>query len=303
MQSRRPRFQQASEMMSAVEPGGALGGAPALGAFRVGAELRAARLRLGWGLPEIADALRIRLLYLEGIEAGRLADLPGNAYALGYLRIYAKALGLDPGEVARRFRAEAQEVDRRPDLTFPAPAPQRGAPTGAVVLLGALITAISYAAWFGYYDVPGAQQRETPPVPARFAEPPRPSSPSGPAPDSLASQSAPDQAALPAAMPSGPAEAEVVSDAADASPPGGQTLLRFTAASWVQVRQKQGPVLVSRVMRPGETWPVPPDGPLLLTTGNAGGTEIVVDGVAQPPLGPPGAVKRDIPIGAASPSQ
>ena len=300
MQSRRPRFQQASEMMSAVEPGGALGDAPALGAFRVGAELRAARLRLGWGLPEVADALRIRLSYLEGIEAGRLADLPGNAYALGYLRIYAKSLGLDPGEVARRFRAEAQEVDRRPDLTFPVPAPQRGVPAGAVVMLGALITAISYAAWFGYYDVPGAQQRETPPVPARFAES---SEPSGPASDSLAAESTADRAALPAAMPSEPAEAEAVADMADASPHGGQMLLRFTADSWVQVRQKQGPVLVSRVMRPGETWPVPPDGPLLLTTGNAGGTEIVVDGVAQPPLGLSGAVKRDIPIGAASPPQ
>ena len=286
-------------MMSAAEPGGALGDAPALGAFRVGAELRAARLRLGWGLPEVADALRIRLSYLEGIEAGRLADLPGNAYALGYLRTYAKALGLDPGEVARRFRAEAQDVDRRPDLTFPAPVPQRGVPAGAVVMLGVVITAISYAAWFGFYDVPGPQRRETPPAPARLTTPAEPAAPPSPAPGSLATAATDEQAPPPGVAPFEPSDAEMAGDAPDASPPGGQTLLRFTADAWVQVRQKQGTVLVSRVMRPGETWPVPPDGPLLLTTGNAGGTEIVVNGVAQPPLGPSGAVKRDIPISAA----
>ena len=35
----------------------------------------------------------------------------------------------------------------------------------------------------------------------------------------------------------------------------------------------------------GETWAVPARPNLLLTTGNAGGTELVVDGMAAPPLG------------------
>ncbi|MEO8714133.1 MAG: DUF4115 domain-containing protein, partial [Acetobacteraceae bacterium] len=51
-----------------------------------------------------------------------------------------------------------------------------------------------------------------------------------------------------------------------------------------------------RVLRAGETWPVPAQPDLVLTTGNAGGTLLIVDGVASAPLGPPGAVRRDLPL-------
>ena len=118
---------------------------PALGAARVGAEMRAARLRLGWALPDVANHLRIRLPYLEAIEDGRLADLPGNAYAVGFIRGYATFLGLDAAEVARRFRAEAQEINGKPILAFPAPVPERGVPAGAVVLVGVVIAVAAYA--------------------------------------------------------------------------------------------------------------------------------------------------------------
>jgi cytoskeleton protein RodZ len=39
---------------------------------------------------------------------------------------------------------------------------------------------------------------------------------------------------------------------------------------------------------------VPAKGQLLLTTGNAGGTELLVDGVLAPSLGGDGAVRRDL---------
>ena len=71
-------------------------------------------------------------------------------------------------------------------------------------------------------------------------------------------------------------------------------MLRFKGDSYVQVRDKQGPVLLNRVMRAGETWPVPKGPGLTLTTGNAGGTEVLLDGQAAAPLGPTGAVKRDV---------
>ncbi len=75
-------------------------------------------------------------------------------------------------------------------------------------------------------------------------------------------------------------------------------MLRVKADSWIQVRERQGPVLLNRVLRNGETWPVPPGSQLLLTTGNAGGIELLVDGVASPALGGLGAVRRDVPLDA-----
>jgi cytoskeleton protein RodZ len=83
--------------------------------------------------------------------------------------------------------------------------------------------------------------------------------------------------------------------------PGGQSdqpriLLRANADAWVQVRDRAGPVLLTRLLHSGETWEVPAKPNLLLTTGNAGGTDLVVDGVTAPSLGGSGVVRRDLPL-------
>ena len=294
------RIQEANELMSASVPAESPTAPPA-GPSRVGAELQAARLRLGWHLPDVASTLRIRLPYLEAIEDGRHADLPGNAYAVGFIRTYAQALGLDPAEVARRFRAEAQDVNRKTELAFPAPVPERGVPAGAVILLGVLLAAGSYAAWYKFSGDTRGPAEIVPAVPERLAPiadravpPSNPSpqvasvmpGPNSPAPAAIAT-APPPPIPVPVPVPTTPP-----APAADAS----RVMLRMKADSYIQVREKQGPVLLNRVMRTGETWPVPKGAVLLLTTGNAGGTEVVVEGVASPPLGAAGAVRRDIPI-------
>ncbi|HEX2941686.1 MAG TPA: helix-turn-helix domain-containing protein, partial [Rhodopila sp.] len=90
-----------------------------------GADLREARERLGWSLEDVAFGLRIRYVYLEALEAGRLSALPSPAYAFAFIRTYARTLGLDPDEIARRFKAEAGEAAKPADLTFPVPIPER----------------------------------------------------------------------------------------------------------------------------------------------------------------------------------
>lgn len=286
-------------------------------ASRVGAELRAARLRLGWQLPEIAQGLRIRLPYLEALEEGRVADLPGPAYAVGFVRTYAQSLGLDADEVARRFRAETQEVNRKPELTFPAPVPERGVPAGAVVMLGLVLVVGAYAGWYRMSAVKPSESGVGP-VPERFAAvadrgaasivspqvasilPPSPPPSAAPAP--LPSVSPPSSAqAAPLLAPPIPVPVPVpvsVTPPAPSlvapSPDASRVVLRFKASSYVQVREKQGPVLLNRVMRAGETWPVPKGPNLVMLTGNAGGTEIVVDGITAASLGSDGAVKKDV---------
>ena len=297
LQDRKPRFQEASEMMSAADDNG---DTPALGASRVGAELRAARQRLGWSLPDVAATLRIRLPYLTAIEEGRLADLPGNAYAMGFLRSYSTFLGLDAAEVARRFRAEASEVNRKPELAFPAPVPERGVPAGAVVLLGVIIAVGAYATWYRYSgDTPGAAP-VIPAVPERLA-PLASAPPSNPSPQVASILPPPGNNGGPSApvtaTPPLPPPVQVPVSAAPPSPPpadASRVVLRMKSDAWIQVREKQGQVLLNRVMRGGETWPVPKGQQLLLTTGNAGGTELLLDGAPMPSLGVVGAVRRDI---------
>lgn len=276
-------------------------------AQRAGADLRAARERVGWSLHDIAAALRIRPQYLEALEAGRIDALPGNAYALGFLRTYASTLGLDPNEIARRFKAEAGSVNRKTELTFPVPVPERGVPAGAVVLLGVLLAVGAYVGWYrlsGDGRLPAETslqvptrlatlvEQATPPVHVAERTPP----PAEPAPVQLQAEAP----VVPAISPSSAAAAPVIPlplpPPPAASADQSRILLRASADAWVQVRDRAGPVLLNRILHPGETWEVPAKPNLVLTTGNAGGTDLVVDGVNSPSLGGNGVVRRDLPL-------
>ena len=322
-------------------------------AARLGGELRTRRQSLGWELPDLAQSLRIRQAYLEAIEAGRIGELPGTTYALGFVRAYATALGLQGEQMAGRFRTETSEVNIRPALSFPAPVPQRGVPAGALMLLGLVILAGAYAGWYYVSEHQRTPAQTVPPIPDRLrptaetpapspqvasilptASPPAPVAPSG-APHALpgavppsgpaATQPAGQGAALPsgpvATQPAGPASAAppaqppgqpaasaplvktagspppagAASGAPPAMPAGTRIVLKANADAWITVKQPGGPPLFNKLMHAGETWPVPADKPgLLLTTGNAGGTELDVDGTAIATLGGSGAVRRNL---------
>lgn len=115
---------------------------------KVGALLRASRLRVGEDLRDISDVLCIRYLYLEAIEDCRYADLPGNTYAVGFIRSYAEHLGLDGDEVVRRYRLEQTGQRNATDLAFPTPVPDSGVPKGAIVFIGVLIALLVYGGWY-----------------------------------------------------------------------------------------------------------------------------------------------------------
>lgn len=77
---------------------------------------------------------------------------------------------------------------------------------------------------------------------------------------------------------------------------GSRIILRARAASWIEVRERNGRVLLNRLLRQNETWVVPDRPELLLTTGNAGATELLVDGAIAPRLGAINGVRRNFPL-------
>ncbi len=115
---------------------------------QVGALLRASRLRVGEDLREVSDNLCIRFLYLEAIEECRYEDLPGDTYAIGFIRSYAEHLGLDGEEVIRRYRLEKASGKRLSDLSFPTPVAESGVPKGAIVLVGVVLAVLVYGGWY-----------------------------------------------------------------------------------------------------------------------------------------------------------
>jgi cytoskeleton protein RodZ len=261
--------------------------------------MREVRERLGWRLADVAEQLRIRLPYLEAIERGDLAALPGSAYQTGFIRSYALILGLDPEEILRRFRAAGMGPPAKAELSFLAPVPDRAVPTGALWFILVLLVIGGYAGWYFHSERDRHLAQAIPSVPpelAPLAVPPKPPAPKpAPVASPAATPAAPAVAASPAkpaagtAAPATPAPAATppATPAATTPAPPGQTIVA-TADSWIEVKDPTGNILFSRVLHAGESWPVPDVPGLLLTAGNAGGTEIAVNG------GKPGA-----PLGAA----
>jgi hypothetical protein len=122
--------------------------------------------------------------------------------------------------------------------------------------------------------------------------------PAPPKPIAAPPASPPAPAAAAVADPPAPAAAQApVSAAVDPPAAASQIVLRAKSDTWVEVKNRGGgAALIGRVLHAGETWPVPDQGPLVLSTGNAGGLELLVDGTPAPALGGDGAVRRDIPL-------
>jgi cytoskeleton protein RodZ len=75
--------------------------------------------------------------------------------------------------------------------------------------------------------------------------------------------------------------------------------INVTETAWVEVRSAEGRILLSRVLKPGDSYTVPPGPGMLLDTGNIGGLEFVLNGEKLPPLGAKGDVRRKVSLDPA----
>ncbi|HEX2529336.1 MAG TPA: RodZ domain-containing protein [Geminicoccus sp.] len=75
-----------------------------------------------------------------------------------------------------------------------------------------------------------------------------------------------------------------------------RVVLIATETSWIQVRSADRQFSRSRLMQAGEHFPLPDRSDLALSTGNAGGLRVMVDGSQLQPLGARGAVLRNVPL-------
>lgn len=208
-------------------------------AHAVGALLRARREELNLDLETIGEALRIKPIFLDALELGRTQDLPGPAYAIGFVRAYAHYLGFDSERVLEVYKAEAADVHTKPDLSLPVPLGARSLPGGTILLVGVILALCGYGTW--YYLATGERDRpeRVAAVPAELqqlaplATGPRPADTTlGPANAGVAAPGAgprlasglvsPDTAVPPASIVATPAIATLPTNPGPASPPTNQ---------------------------------------------------------------------------------
>ncbi|HWW24279.1 MAG TPA: helix-turn-helix domain-containing protein, partial [Caulobacter sp.] len=106
----------------------------------IGSALRAAREFHGLTLQDVADATRIRQGYIEALEALRLDELPSRPFTIGYVKSYAKVLGLDGDDAVARFKLDAPE-DSEPLRAPVGVRHERDPRLGLILALGVLVVA------------------------------------------------------------------------------------------------------------------------------------------------------------------
>jgi hypothetical protein len=250
----------------------------------LGEHLRGIRESRGASLDDIARAPRVGKRHLEALETEALADLPAPVFVKGFIRAYCSFLQAAPDGALERYRELLADdgpaqggTARRPD----APPWSRGPVLTSFVLLVLLLGAL-LAVNAGLRGAPGPVVPTAPPLHPPGAER------TG---DVPAVAPAPTPVAAPGARPG----------AAVASPQ--LLVVRAVEPTWIRVQmdlrdpvQELLPVGATREWRAEQRF--------VLTVGNAGGLELMLNGRALPPLGARGAVIRELvlPQGAASPS-
>lgn len=267
----------------------------------VGEILRRTRVYYSQSVDDVGAILRIRSAHLEAIEDGRIDDLPGRVYAFGFVRAYAEYLGLDGEQIVRLFKSQigVQVVDR-PDLHMPVAASESKSPNAAIVIgsLAFLAVAIGGLVFWGSQRHPEsvavADIHEIPPVPQEMYEDTGDVGPFPPA--STVTQSHPptiDQATVPETAAAVPDEG--VSDTANSVVAPPPLVLKLRDSAWVEIRDASGKALLSRILKPGDSYIVPASVKgLVLDTGNVGALEFSVGSEIFSPLGEKGDVRRGI---------
>ena len=234
----------------------------------VGEILKRTREYYGQTLPQVEVNLRIRASQLYALEEGDLAQLPGRVYAIGFVRAYSEYLGLDGDKMVRLFKAQSVGKRVKPELQFPVTYEDSKTPNLAIILSSLVLTILFIAYWTIFYT-PTNYVEKIPPVPERLKE-----------------------STLTLSHPKIKKPEPVSIDVLKV--PDNKMELVITADSWVEIRDGEGNVTTSRVMKPGDKYIVPSESDLYLTTGNAGGIKVMIDEEESGTIGEKAEVKRNI---------
>jgi len=116
-----------------------------------GGRLRVARLAQGLDLDRVAGELHLTTTVIESLERDDYEALPGRVFVVGYLRKYARLLGLDPEPLLAAYQARAPRTEPLHAGSTSRPELQTGSSHVVVRLVSALLlvllAALTYIWW------------------------------------------------------------------------------------------------------------------------------------------------------------
>jgi cytoskeleton protein RodZ len=263
----------------------AKGNGPAMGAF--GDRLRREREMRGITLEEITESTKISRRHLEALEGEHFDQLPGGVFNKGFVRAYARFLGIDEDQAVADYAAASNEQPE-PEDKFPLEIHEepkrnlnpRRSHLPLVFAIAALVgVLVGYAFWaksrpHTNESAAGSTQHATPAA-ATIAPPvitPVPAVESAPPAREATAESSPSEPAQ--AAPEKPVKPEKVF----------VVQVKAKEDSWVSI-VADGKSVMERVLTAEKNKKIKAGKTLILRTGNAGGIEVTFNGVSLGSLG------------------
>lgn len=251
----------------------------------VGQILRRTREHYGQTLEQVEMNLRIRASQLNALEQEILEELPGRVYAIGFVRSYAEYLGLDGDKMVHLFKAQSVGKRVKPNLHFPVTVSESKTPNLFIIIFSLVGLVLLIAYWTMFY-VPTKHVEAVPPVPEVLKK-------------SIMAVASPAAIIEQITEEAGSAIQlldktvnKVVNKAVKQA--SNRMALVVSEDSWVEIKNAQGETVLRQVLKPGDKYIVPDEKGLVLSTGNAGGITVFMDGKKVRKLGLSTQVKRNI---------
>jgi transcriptional regulator with XRE-family HTH domain len=238
----------------------------------LGQELKRERELRGISLREIADSTRISLRFLQALEEDRLDVIPGAFFIRAILRSYARSIGIDEHQVLNKYQEiytfeEQLQYGESPERPMPR---RRHRPPlfsrKSVRIAGLTVAVIGLGLVLLYFLLLSPEKKQ--PVPAKTTQPVA-------------------QVEVPKPIP--PPEPEPVVEEIK----GLRLEMTFIDETWIHV-YADGQSVWDGIKNKGESLEVRAEREVRLNIGNAGGSDLTINGQKAKPFGPSGAVRLDI---------
>ena len=266
-----------------------------------GGLLASERLRQGLSVGDVAAKLRMSIVQVDALERGDYGKLPTGTFLRGFVRSYAKLLGIEPALVVASLEktlgpgAKPPLVVSSQNIRYTAPREHFTTPKVRGALLVMFLLTLSIFGWYWWdYIRPAsllearsqvapqttAERTENVEIPSLAVTEPRPEQAvveNTPAESTAFLGSATIVAPQSAREATGAARIEPVAQKPIA--PGSATLrFTFSGESWVEVVEGSGKVLISRRYKAGDEEVTSSKGPLSVIIGNASVTRMNYNG-------------------------
>jgi len=232
----------------------------------IGEALRRAREAAGLTLDDVSERTKIRPGILREVEADAHDRLPALTYSLGFVKAYARTVGMDPAAAAERYRRESMKGDPVPTMVDLQPLEEKRLPSRKIVAFatgGLVLALLLFWAWgAGLFDglqpaaddgAVGAGAMEAGNEPVMVAGPP-------------------------------PGAVDVTPTVPPPVDPGAPVTLTAREDVWLRIGDGSETFFMG-TMAPGQVLTLPPGRAWQLRTGRAGMLDVKVGVTAVPPLG------------------